>query len=340
MRQHESESNLRVEQIDSYKVYRHPFLLLQGAHHCAECPIGWQGDGRVCTRTPAAEPPNSVVIPGFPGTPSNNDATCPPGFCHPLATCKRTFFGMNRCECPTGYVGTGLGVRGCRPLGETFNPCTIAICFNGGTCVPVNGTQFNCTCRPGFRQPLCMRDTSHPCYMNPCRNGGTCLPAEDAAAASANSTLAESMYTCRCPATHTGNHCDAEVRTCGGVLNSPAGSLKYPTTAGQYMDNQRCAWLIQTDVTQVLNITFGKFMLEPSPSCRHDWLQIHDGPSSSAYMIGRYCGGALPRGGNLVTTHNSLYMWFRSDNSSALDGFELEWNSIQPGEQHNSIRSL
>lgn len=297
----------------------------QGAHHCAECPAGWQGDGRSCTRNPA--PPASSHIPDFPSSPITS---CPPGYCHPLATCRRSIFGMNRCECPAGYVGTGLGLRGCRPIGEAFDPCSLAICLNGGTCVPINGTQFNCLCRPGFRQPLCMRDASHPCFLNPCKNGGTCQPS--AMAVSANSTFAESMYSCRCPATHTGQHCDAEVRVCGGVLDSAAGVLKYPRTEGQYQHNQRCAWLIQTNVTQVLNVTFTKFMLEPSAQCRYDWLQLHDGPSSSAYMIGRFCGGSLPLDGNLVTTHNSLYMWFRSDNSSTHDGFELEWNSIEPGE--------
>lgn len=33
-----------------------------------------------------------------------------------------------------------------------------------------------------------------------------------------------------------------------------------------------------------------------------------------------------------MTTHNLLYLWFRSDNSTAQDGFELSWESIDPGE--------
>lgn len=59
--------------------------------------------------------------------------------------------------------------------------------------------------------------------------------------------------------------------------------------------------------------------------------QIHDGRSSSSFMIGRYCGNNLPRGGNIISTHNQLYLWFRSDNSTAHDGFELSWESIDPG---------
>lgn len=32
-----------------------------------------------------------------------------------------------------------------------------------------------------------------------------------------------------------------------------------------------------------------------------------------------------------MSTHNLLYLWFRSDNSTAKDGFELTWDSIDPG---------
>lgn len=47
-------------------------------------------------------------------------------------------------------------------------------------------------------------------------------------------------------------------------------------------------------------------------------------------MIGRFCGSNLPKGGHFVSTTNMLYLWFRSDNSSSNDGFELFWNSIEP----------
>lgn len=38
-----------------------------------------------------------------------------------------------------------------------------------------------------------------------------------------------------------------------------------------------------------------------------------------------------------------LYLWFRSDNSTARDGFELTWNSINPGfffQNNLSIKNL
>lgn len=47
-------------------------------------------------------------------------------------------------------------------------------------------------------------------------------------------------------------------------------------------------------------------------------------------MIGRFCGSTLPKGGNIISTHNLLYFWFRSDNTTSHEGFELTWNSIDP----------
>jgi len=48
-------------------------------------------------------------------------------------------------------------------------------------------------------------------------------------------------------------------------------------------------------------------------------------------MIGRFCGKKLPKSGNIISTHNTLFFWFRSDNTSAHEGFQLTWNAIDPG---------
>lgn len=48
-------------------------------------------------------------------------------------------------------------------------------------------------------------------------------------------------------------------------------------------------------------------------------------------MIGRFCGDTFPHeNGNIVSSHNSLYFWFHSDNSVSHDGFAFEWNSVKP----------
>lgn len=41
-----------------------------------------------------------------------------------------------------------------------------------------------------------------------------------------------------------------------------------------YSHNSRCAWLIKTNHTKVLKVTFSKFDIEDSRDCKFDWLQV------------------------------------------------------------------
>ena len=67
--------------------------------------------------------------------------------------------------------------------------------------------------------------------------------------------------------------------------------------------------------------------------CKFTWTnfwQIHDGRSAGAHMLGRYCN-SIP---NITSTHNKIYLWFRTDHSNARGGFALTWNSTDPGTLH------
>ncbi|XP_058456836.1 cubilin homolog [Malaya genurostris] len=268
---------------------------LKGSFKCGNCPPEYIGDGKTClART----------------------TRCTPGLCHPLARCVDYASGVISCVCPPDYHGSGYGPSGC--VSSSVNPCAFKPCKNGGTC-HVIGNNYTCSCPQGTAPPNCARLTS-PCVPNPCLNGGSCTPFLD-------------RYLCYCTAGYTGLRCQGTSRACGGILDSVSGTLKYPLDNGTYNHNARCAWLIKTNHTKILNVTFTQFHLEGSIAtgeCKFDWLQIHDGKTSAAHNIGRFCGDALPNGGNLLSTHNFLYLWFRSDNSTSHDGFELHWDSIDP----------
>ena len=83
---------------------------------------------------------------------------------------------------------------------------------------------------------------------------------------------------------------------------------------------------------QIMSITFPEFQLESHTQCSYDHLQIHDGPSASSYMLGKYCGNTPPNNGQPInSTHHQLYFWFLSDTSVASDGFTVQWTSADPG---------
>ena len=60
-------------------------------------------------------------------------------------------------------------------------------------------------------------------------------------------------------------------------------------------------------------------------------LKIHDGSDSQSPLIGKYCGESLPNDGSIVSTHERLFLWFRSDHSTVGLGFEFNWNTTDPG---------
>ena len=56
---------------------------------------------------------------------------------------------------------------------------------------------------------------------------------------------------------------------------------------------------------------------------RFDWLEIHDGDSIDAPVIGdlRYCGPNIP--GVFTSTRNTLFIRFKTDSDVGKKGFEI-----------------
>ncbi|XP_076766726.1 cubilin [Xylocopa sonorina] len=271
-----------------------------GSSTCGTCPTGYRGDGVTCTYV------GSCAI--------NN------GGCHPLATCVENP-GLTSayviCRCPLGMVGLGTGPNGCRPstLPSVTSPCSRNPCVHGRCVVVENG--YECLCNSGYTGATCNIKTD-PCVPNPCKNNGVCL-------------ISNGAITCDCPTSHTGSRCETLRQTCGGVSRNPVGHLKFPSGGNVYQHGLSCAWVLVTNSSLVLNVTFTSFNLEESTDCKYDFLQIHDGRNAGSQMIGRFCGKTLPHGnGNIVSSHNSLYFWFHSDNSISHDGFMFRWNSTTP----------
>lgn len=117
------------------------------------------------------------------------------------------------------------------------------------------------------------------------------------------------------------------------MLRNTTGSLWFPPRDGSgsvhnYQPDERCAFIIRTQRGMILNITFGMFDLESSTDCTADFLQLHDGSSLTARLIGRFCGHELPLGnGSIVSTQEQIFLWLRSDNETQARGFNLTWTS-------------
>ncbi|XP_017012897.2 cubilin homolog [Drosophila takahashii] len=280
-----------------------------GSYHCGECPLGWTGDGRKCERS--AEDFDIQTGQRPRSCPASNNP------CYPTASCF-LISGTATCRCPVGMVGSGYGPSGC--VNGTTTNCAGNPCLNDGICLDAGPSNFTCLCPSGFKQPIC-EPMASPCDLHPCKNGGRCRPTVGATG---------DGFVCQCMPGYRGRLCDTRFSSCNGMLAAPSGRLKYPPEGTGYEHNAQCAWVIRTNESLVVNVTFNSFDVEDSTECRFDWLQINDGRSAAAQIIGRYCGNHLPHGGNIVSSGNQLYLWFRSDNSTAREGFDLSWNSMQP----------
>ncbi|KAG7199007.1 hypothetical protein KM043_013159 [Ampulex compressa] len=271
-----------------------------GSRICGSCPTGYRGDGISCIYVGACH--------------INN------GGCHPLATCSENL-GLTsayvNCRCPYGYIGDGRGPNGCQSVGISINTACASNPCAHGTCTAGYLHTFTCTCNPGYTGVTCNEQVD-PCTPNPCKNSGTCI-------------VSNGEAVCNCLLTFTGSRCETSRQSCGGVTRNPVGHLVFPISGNSYQHGLSCAWVLITNHSLVLNVTFTSFNLEQSTDCKFDFLQIHDGRNAGSHMIGRFCGNTLPHtSGNIVSSHNALYFWFHSDSSISHDGFAFQWNTIEP----------
>ncbi|XP_044011009.1 cubilin [Aphidius gifuensis] len=315
-----------------------PCINVPGSYYCGGCPSGYTGNGYYCTDIDECSIDNGgcSTLPKVSCINTRGSYTCgscPPGYqgngitcvlvgacrinnggCHSLATCIENPNLSNvivECRCPNGYQGSGMGPQGCQAV---INSCSSNPCIHG-TCISYDNT-FMCRCDAGYTGETCST-AINLCIPNPCKNDGKC-------------SIKFNTITCECTASYQGPRCDTPKETCGGIIRDQSGILTYPSKSIVYSHDLSCAFVIVTNSSLVLNVTFSKFDIELTAGCRHDFLQIHDGGNAASHQLGRFCGTQLPLGGNIITTHNMIYLWLNTDSSDAKTGFTINWNSIEP----------
>lgn len=89
-----------------------------------------------------------------------------------------------------------------------------------------------------------------------------------------------------------------------------------------YQDNTNTA--VTIEITDAVNVTlnFASFNFEQD----YDYLYIFDGPTVNSPLIGIFTGTALPNGGTVVSSGNSVTIQQTSDQYLTESGFELTWS--------------
>jgi len=115
---------------------------------------------------------------------------------------------------------------------------------------------------------------------------------------------------------------------CGGYFNVSSGTFSSPNYPGQYDDNSACDFIFKAPVGDAVTVTFTDFELEDGGGCQYDVLEIYDGASSSATLIGEYCDTNSP--GIVSSTGSDMFIRFTSDGSVTRTGFSANYNFGTP----------
>ncbi|XP_019897556.2 cubilin [Esox lucius] len=110
---------------------------------------------------------------------------------------------------------------------------------------------------------------------------------------------------------------------CGGTFTESEGIIISPNWPNNYAHNRQCIYIIRQPANEIISLNFTDMDLETHTGCMFDYLEVHDGPSETDPLIGKYCGSTLPA--PILSSSNSLWIRFKSDGSIGKTGFRARY---------------
>lgn len=133
----------------------------------------------------------------------------------------------------------------------------------------------------------------------------------------------------------TANYTSNGSSYCSGttiVNSSDYGTISDGSGVNNYCNNSNCTWLIQPPQASSISLRFTELDLENAPSqdgySIADAVEIYDGNSASAPLLGRFSGNNIPS--QIITsTGGSIFIKFYSDVSVTKQGWSINYISTQ-----------
>ncbi|XP_030641950.1 neuropilin-2b isoform X2 [Chanos chanos] len=120
-------------------------------------------------------------------------------------------------------------------------------------------------------------------------------------------------------------------KSCGGHLDaSNAGYLTTPGYPLEYPPHQDCRWIITApEPSQRIVLNFNPHFELEKLDCRYDYIEIRDGNSETADLLGRHCSNIAPAA--VISSGPVLYIKFVSDYAHQGAGFSLRYEIYKTG---------
>ena len=93
-------------------------------------------------------------------------------------------------------------------------------------------------------------------------------------------------------------------KICGGTFTGPKGFLTSPSYPYRYPADTDCLYIISQPNDTLVNLTINIIDIS---KCGPQYLELRDGRSEEAPLIGKFCGRDIP--GNILSTQN--HVWIR-----------------------------
>ncbi|HHM21278.1 MAG TPA: hypothetical protein ENJ20_04565, partial [Bacteroidetes bacterium] len=116
----------------------------------------------------------------------------------------------------------------------------------------------------------------------------------------------------------------------GQTINSCTGSFFDSGGAGaNYQNNEDYSVTFCSDNSDQIRFDFIMFDVENHSSCAYDYLSIYNGTTSSAPLIGKYCGTNSP--GTVTSSYGCLHFVWHADGGYTTPGFEAAISCVAGG---------
>uniref|UniRef100_A0A3Q2Z7T0 Neuropilin n=1 Tax=Hippocampus comes TaxID=109280 RepID=A0A3Q2Z7T0_HIPCM len=118
---------------------------------------------------------------------------------------------------------------------------------------------------------------------------------------------------------------------CGGYLDATdAGYITTPGYPLEYPPHQNCRWVITApESSQRIVLNFNPHFEIEKLECRYDYVEIHDGNSESADLLGKHCSNIAPA--PIISSGPALHIKFVSDYAHQGAGFSLRYEIFKTG---------